>query len=139
METYASALGATHARAGASDRAAAEYSAPVCPIDRAHVLPEVTPAEVIDAAASEGLTRCECGYSVDPRSMTNADAVREQLQAAGEPAPHTATATREAVQGWRPGCTCGWAHPWHFPSRAAALVAAQSVAAAHRIESGAES
>lgn len=102
------------------------------------------------AQASAGLTRCECGYSVDPRTMTNADAagcaactpsaaVREQLQAAGEPAPHTATATREGVQGWRPGCTCGWAHPWHFPSRAAALVAAQSVAAAHRIESGAES
>lgn len=91
------------------------------------------------AAASEGLTRCACGYSVDPRPMTNAAAALEQLQAAGEPAPHTATATREGVQGWRPGCTCGWAHPWHFPSRAAALVAAQSVAAAHRIESGAES
>lgn len=55
------------------------------------------------------------------------------------PAPHAATATREGVQGWRPGCSCGWAHPWHFPTRAAALVAAQSVAAAHRIESGAES
>ena len=80
------------------------------------------------AQASAGLTRCACGYSVDPRTTMT-----------GPPAPHTATASREGVQGWRPGCTCGWAHPWHFPSRAAAMVAAQSVAAAHRTESGAES
>lgn len=51
------------------------------------------------AKASAGLTRCACGYSVDPSTTTNGDGTREQLQAAGEHTLELIESLRRHIDG----------------------------------------
>ena len=76
------------------------------------------------AAASEGLTRCACGYSVDPRTTTNGDGVREQLQAAGEHTLELIESLRRHLDGndchVGQGCEVCTEYPSASPADAAA-------------------